>query len=31
VYGGLIAVLFGRQWLAAFRRSRGTKAITAED
>jgi len=25
VYGGLIAVLFGRQWLAAFRR-RGTKA-----
>src|SRR5215204_4717894 len=31
VYGGLIAVLFGRQWLAAFRRSRGTKAIAAED
>jgi putative peptidoglycan lipid II flippase len=30
VYGGLITVLFGRQWLAAFRR-RGTKAVAVKD
>jgi putative peptidoglycan lipid II flippase len=31
VYGCLVAALFGRQWLAAFGRSRGGKITAAED
>jgi putative peptidoglycan lipid II flippase len=31
VYGGLIAVLFGRQWLTSFRRSRGAKAVVVDE
>src|SRR5690242_6885379 len=31
VYGGLVAALFGRQWLAMFRRGRGPRVSLAED
>jgi putative peptidoglycan lipid II flippase len=31
VYGGLIALLFGRQWHAAFRRARDKHVIAADD
>jgi putative peptidoglycan lipid II flippase len=31
VYGGALALLFGREWLSAFRRRRGDRAVTPPD